>query len=75
MKLSEVPEPVVAQLDRLPFGMQMRVAADVLRKVNQRCVSSGRRDAALENWWPTKLSEFADLFDREDYDAKVLDLT
>lgn len=72
MELTDMPEPVMAEFDRLPLPMQMRVAADVLRKVNQRCVSNGRRDTAVENWWPTKLTEFAAVFDREDYDAKVI---
>jgi hypothetical protein len=72
IELTELPEPVMAQFDRLPLPMQMRVAAEVLRKVNQRCVSNGRRDAAHENWWPSKLAGYATLFDREDYDAATI---
>lgn len=72
IELTDLPEPVMTQFDRLPLPMQMRVAAEVLRKVNQRCVSNGRRDEAYENWWPTKLTEFAAIFDREDYDAATV---
>ena len=35
-ELSDIPEPVMARFKRLPFPMQMRVAADVMDAVNQR---------------------------------------
>ena len=69
IELSDLPEPVMAQFDRLPLPMQMRVAADVLRRVNQRCMSHGDSAAAYENWWPTKLREFAESFESDDLAA------
>lgn len=49
MELTDVPEPVMAQFDRLPFAMQMRVAARVMDAVNQRCRHDAPRMGLSEN--------------------------
>lgn len=36
IELEDVPEPVMAQFDRLPLAMRMRVAARVMDEVNAR---------------------------------------
>lgn len=54
----------MAQFDRLPLPMQMRIAARVIRAAGQR-----RCNNPLTTWGPHELEGFAEKFDREDYEA------
>lgn len=63
--LHDIPEPVAAQAERLPLGMQLRMAVGAIRKAAELV---GLEDAREVQEWITNLSY---VVDRAEYDAAV----
>lgn len=71
--LTDLPEPVMAQFDRLPLAMQMRVAARVMDEVNriyrERHPESG--NSQNEPISPSSMRYLADQWEFEMVKAKL----
>ncbi|QSM01155.1 hypothetical protein SEA_NANOSMITE_131 [Mycobacterium phage Nanosmite] len=73
VELHDMPEPVMAQFDRLPFAMQMRVAASVMSAVNERYRKEypTAGNSVNEPISPSSMRFLADVWERADYEADL----